>query len=204
MTDEQLRDEAMTLLLAGHETTANAFAWTWLLLGQNPEVEARLHAELDRVLAGRTPTVEDVPALVYTRMVFSEAMRLYPPAWVVARKALEACPLGSFTLPAGALVLMPEWVTHHDARWYPEPERFDPERWTREALASRPKFAYYPFGGGSRLCIGEQFAWMEGVLVLATLASRWRFRLVPGHPIVPQPLITLRPKHGVRVIPERR
>lgn len=204
MTDEQLRDEAMTLLLAGHETTANAFAWTWLLLGQNPEVEARLHEEVDRVLGGRTPTVDDVPHLAYTRMVFSEAMRVYPPAWIVARKALEECPLGSFSLPAGALVLMSEWVTHHDERYYPEPHRFDPERWTREAAASRPKFAYYPFGGGSRLCIGEQFAWMEGVLVLAALAARWRFRLVPGHPIVPQPLITLRPKHGVRVIAERR
>lgn len=204
MTDEQLRDEAMTLLLAGHETTANAFAWTWLLLAQNPEAEALLHEELDRVLGGRMPTAEDVPQLVYTRMVFAEAMRVYPPAWIVARLALEDCPLGSFTLPAGALVLMSEWVTHHDARFYPEPERFLPERWAREAASARPKFAYYPFGGGSRLCIGEQFAWMEGVLVLATLAARWRFRLKPGHPIVPQPLITLRPKHGVRVTAERR
>jgi len=204
MTDEQIRDESMTLLLAGHETTANAFAWTWLLLAQNPDAEARLHEELDRVLGGRTPTAEDVPQLGYTRMVFAESMRLYPPAWVVARQAVEDCPLGPFTLPAGALVLMSEWVTHHDARHYPNPDRFDPERWTREAAATRPKFAYYPFGGGSRLCIGEQFAWMEGVLVLAALASRWRFRLVPGHPIVPQPLITLRPKHGIRVTAERR
>jgi cytochrome P450 len=204
MTDLQLRDEAMTILLAGHETTANAFAWTWYLLSQNLEAEARLHAELDEVLDGRPPAVEDVPRLPYTRQVFSESMRCYPPAWVVARRALEECPLGSFTLPAGALVLMSEWVTHHDPRYYPDPFRFDPDRWTPEAVADRPRFAYYPFGGGSRLCIGEQFAWMEGVLVLATLASRWRFQLVPGHPVVPLPQITLRPKHGVRMVARAR
>ncbi|HEU4752363.1 MAG TPA: cytochrome P450 [Armatimonadota bacterium] len=204
MTDLQLRDEAMTLLLAGHETTANALAWTWFLLSQNPEAEARLHAEVDTLLGGRAPTLEDVARLPYTRMVFAESMRLYPPAWIIARQAVEECPLGSFTLPAGAVVLMSQWVTHHDPRYYPEPFRFDPERWTPEAAARRPKWAYYPFGGGSRLCIGEQFAWMEGVLVLAAIAAQWRPRLVPGHPVVPQPVLTLRPKYGVRMVAERR
>ena len=204
MTDLQLRDEAMTLLLAGHETTANAFAWTWYLLSQHPEVEARLHAEVDAVLGGRAPDVEDVPRLPYTRQVFAESMRCYPPAWIIARHAVEECPLGAFTLPQGALVLMSQWVTHHDPRYYPDPSRFDPERWTPEAAAGRPRFAYYPFGGGSRLCIGEQFAWMEGVLVIAALASRWRFRLAPGHRVAPQPLITLRPRHGMRMIAHRR
>jgi cytochrome P450 len=204
MTDLQLRDEAMTLLLAGHETTANALAWTWFLLSRNPEAETRLHAEVDQVLDGRPPGLDDVPRLVYTRRVFSEAMRCYPPAWIIVRRAVEECPLGPLTLPSGTLVLASQWVTHHDARHYPEPFRFEPERWAPQAVSNRPRFAYYPFGGGSRLCIGEQFAWMEGILVLAALASSWRFRLVPGHPVVPQPLITLRPKHGVRMTLHRR
>jgi cytochrome P450 len=199
MTDEQLRDEAMTLLLAGHETTANAMAWTCYLLSQNPAVVARLHAEVDQVLAGRRPGADDVPQLPYTRMVFAEAMRCYPPAWVIARRPVEDTPVGSHLLPAGALIFMSQWVTHHDDRYYPDPHRFDPERWTPEAVAARPRFSYYPFGGGSRVCIGEHFAWMEGVLILAALASRWRFDLVPGHPVIPQPLITLRPKHGIRM-----
>lgn len=202
MTDEQLRDEAMTIILAGHETTANALAWTWRLLSENPEARERLEAEVDQVLEDRTPGSEDAARLPYTRAVFAESMRLYPPAWVVARRALEPCGLGAFTLPAGALVLMSGWVTHHDARFYPEPFRFVPERWLEES--SRPRFAYYPFGGGSRICIGEQFAWLEGILVLATIAARWRLRLVPGHPAAPEPMITLRPKHGVRMIAEAR
>lgn len=204
MSDEQVRDEAMTLLLAGHETTANALAWTWYLLAQHPEAEERLHAEVDAVLGDRAPTVEDVPSLPYTRKVFAEAMRCFPPAWVIARKALEDCPVGPYALPVGTLVMMSQWVTHHDTRYYPEPFRFDPERWSPEATAERPRFAYYPFGGGSRLCIGEQFAWMEGVLVVAALAARWKFRLSPGHRVAPQPLITLRPRHGVRAVAQRR
>lgn len=203
MTDEQIRDEAMTLLLAGHETTANAFAWTFYLLGRHPEAEARLHAEVD-ALEGRVPGPDDLPRLPYTRQVLAEAMRCFPPAWVIVRSAREECPLGGIVLPPGALVMMSQWVVHHDPRWYPEPFRFDPDRWTPAAVESRPRFAYFPFGGGSRLCIGEQFAWMEGVLVLATLAARWRFRLAPGAPVVPQPLITLRPKHGVPVTAHRR
>ena len=204
MSDLQVRDEAMTLLLAGHETTANAMSWTWYLLAQNPEAEARLHAELDQVLGGRAPDVEDVPRLEYTRMVFAESMRCYPPAWVVARQAIEDCQVGGLSLPEGSLLLMSEWVTHHDPRFFPEPFAFRPERWTPEEIARRPRFSYYPFGGGSRLCIGEQFAWMEGVLLLAALASRWRFRLSPGHRVIPQPVLTLRPRYGVRAIAERR
>lgn len=204
MSDEQLRDEAMTLLLAGHETTANAFAWTWHLLAHHPEVEARLHAEVDAVLEGRLPGAEDMPQLPYTRWVFAETMRCYPPAWVIARRALEPISLGPLELPQDSLVMMSQWVTHHDPRHYPDPFRFDPDRWTPEAMAERPRFAYYPFGGGSRLCIGEHFAWMEGVLVLATLAARWRFETVPGHRVEPEPLITLRPKYGIRAIARRR
>jgi cytochrome P450 len=204
MTDLQVRDEAMTLLLAGHETTANALAWTWLLLARNPEAEARLHEELDRVLEGRPPEAGDMARLPYTRAVFAEAMRCYPPAWIVVRQTAEACPLASFTLPAGSVVMMSPWVTHHDPRWYPDPFRYDPSRWSPEAAAERPKFAYYPFGGGSRLCIGEQFAWMEGVLVLAAIARRWTFREMPGHRVEPQPLITLRPRPAIRVTATRR
>lgn len=204
MSDLQLRDEAMTLLLAGHETTANALAWTWRLLSENPDAEARLHAEVDAALGGRPPNAEDLPRLPYTRRVFAESLRCYPPAWVIARRALEDCPLGAFTLPSGALVLMSQWVTHHDSRYYPDPFRFDPERWTPDAAADRPRFAYYPFGGGSRICIGEQFAWMEGVLVLAALASAWRFRLARGHRAAALPSITLRPKYGMRMIAQRR
>jgi cytochrome P450 len=199
MTDEQVRDETLTILLAGHETTANALAWTWYLLAQYPEVEARMHAEVREVLGGRPPTVADVPQLPYTRRVLAESMRLYPPAWTIARRAVEDCPLGPYVIGTGKVAMMSQWVTHHDPRFFPDPFRFDPERWTPEAQAARPKFSYYPFGGGSRLCIGEAFAWMEGVLVLATLAQGWQMRLVPGHRVVPQPLITLRPRNGVRV-----
>jgi cytochrome P450 len=204
MTDEQLRDEALTIFLAGHETTANALTWTWYLLSQNHEVEARLHAELDEVLEGRPPTAEDLPRLIYTEMVLAESMRLYPPAWILGRRALKDYEVGGYRLPAGALVLMSQYVTHRDPRFYPEPERFDPERFAPEAKAARPQFAYFPFGGGPRRCIGEGFAWMEGVLVLAALAREWRLRLVPGHPVELHPVVTLRPKHGMLMTLERR
>lgn len=203
MSDQQLRDEVMTLFLAGHETTANALAWTWFLLAEHPEVELRLAAELDRVLGGRLPTLDDLPALPFTRMVFSEAMRLYPPAWLLGRRAARDCSIGGYGIPRGAVVLVSQWVVHHDPRWYPDPFRFDPERWAADVPA-RPKYAYFPFGGGPRRCVGEAFAWAEGLLVLATLAQGWRMRLVPGHPVVPDPLITLRPRHGIRVVLERR
>ncbi len=209
MTDEQVRDEAMTIFLAGHETTANALAWAWYFLAQNKEVESRLHAEIDSVLRNedgtmRPPAAEDFARLVYTERVLAEAMRLRPPAWTVGRLAkadYEAC---GYRIPAGSLILLSQFVTHTDARFYPEPERFDPERWTPEARQARPAYAYFPFGGGARRCIGEGFAWMEGVLVLATLAARWRVHLVPDQRIEMQPLITLRPKHGIRATLEAR
>jgi len=204
MTDEQLRDEAMTIFLAGHETTANGLTWTWYLLSQNAEVEARFHAEIDEVLKGELPTAEDFPRLRYTEMIFAEAMRLYPPAWIIGRRALVDYQIDGYAVPARSIILLSQFVTHHDARYFPDPFRFDPERWQPAAKESRPKFSYFPFGGGPRLCIGESFAWMEGSLVLATIAQRFKPRLAPGHPVEIQPLVTLRPKHGMKMILERR
>ncbi|HEX8117997.1 MAG TPA: cytochrome P450, partial [Pyrinomonadaceae bacterium] len=204
MSDEQLRDEAMTIFLAGHETTANALAWTWYLLAQNPSAEAKLHEELDGVLRGRPPAAEDLPRLRYTEMVVSESMRLYPPAWILGRRALEDYEVGGYLIPKGSLVILSPYVMQRDARFFPDPERFDPERWTAEAKAARPQFAYFPFGGGPRRCIGEGFAWMEGVLVVATLARRWRLRLAPGQRVGPQPGVTLRPRGRLPMTPERR
>src|SRR6185312_3841833 len=204
MSDVQLRDEAMTIFLAGHETTANALTWTWYLLAQHPEAEAKLHAELDTVLAGRLPTFEDVPALRYTEMVFREALRLYPPAWGTSKLLIAPWQIRQYALPAGTVVAAISYLVHRDPRYWPEPERFNPDRWTAEAETTRPRFAYFPFGGGPRQCIGEPFAWLEGILILATLAQRWRLRLVPGHPVVPEPLITLRPKYGMRMLVEPR
>ncbi|MGH9847761.1 MAG: cytochrome P450, partial [Blastocatellia bacterium] len=202
MTDEQLRDEAMTIFLAGHETTANALTWTWYLLSQYPAVEARLHAEIDEVSNGRLPTAEDFPRLKYAEMVLAESMRLYPPAWIIGRRALSDYSIDGYRIPAGSILLMSQYVVHHRAEYFPDPFRFDPERWTPEAKESRPQFSYFPFGGGPRLCIGEQFAWMEGVLVLAAIAQRWRL-LATETPRI-HPLITLRPKGGLRMTAEAR
>ncbi len=199
MTDEQLRDEVMTIFLAGHETTANALTWTWYLLSENPAVEEKLHEEIDRVLAGRLPAFDDVAQLKYTEMVLAESMRLYPPAWATGRLAMVETEIAGYTVPAKALVLMSQFVMHRDPRYFPEPLRFDPERWTAAARESRPQFSYFPFGGGPRRCIGEGFAWMEGVLLIAALAQQWRMRLVPNHPVALKPVITLRPKHGMRM-----
>jgi cytochrome P450 len=204
MTDLQLHDEVMTLLLAGHETTANALSWTLYQLAQSPEVEARLVREVEEVLGGRPATGDDLPRLPYAEMVLAESMRLFPPAWALGRRALKDQYLGNVPLPAGSLVMASPYLMHRDERWFPDPLRFDPERFTPEARAARPKFAYFPFGGGARACIGEPFAWMEGILALATIVQRWSFRLVPGHPVEPQALITLRPRYGLRVIPLRR
>ncbi|HKS29124.1 MAG TPA: cytochrome P450, partial [Pyrinomonadaceae bacterium] len=205
MTDKQVRDEAMTLFLAGHETTANALTWTWYLLSQHEEQEARLHSELDEVLAGRErPRVEDVERLRYTEMVLMESMRLYPPAWAIGRLATKEIEIGGYRIAPGSLVLVSQYVMHRDARYYPEPERFDPERWTMEAREARPQFSYFPFGAGARRCIGESFAWMEGILLIATLARRFRMRHVPTHPVELQPLITLRPKHGMLMTVHKR
>ena len=204
MSDKQLRDECLTLFLAGHETTANALTWTWYLLSQNPAAEKRFHAELDRVLGGRLPTGSDYPRLPYTEMVLSESMRLYPPAWSIARMSTEPYRIGPYVLPPKTLFIMVQYLMNRDERWFPEPERFLPERWTAEEKGARPKFVYFPFGGGPRACIGEGFAWMEGVLLLATLGQQWRMRLDPGQRVAIQPQITLRPKHGMRMKLERR
>jgi cytochrome P450 len=173
-------------------------------LSQHPEAEARLHAELDSALGGRRPTFEDLQHLPYARMVLAESMRLYPPAWAVGRRALKSFKAREYEVGAGAVVLMSQYIMHRDERYFPDPERFDPERWTADAQAQRPKFSYFPFGGGARVCIGEQFAWMEGILLLATIAQQWRMRLLPGQVVDIQPLITLRPKYGMRMTLERR
>jgi cytochrome P450 len=204
MSDLQVRDEVMTIFLAGHETTANALTWTWYLLSQNPQVEAKLHEEIDAVLQGRPPTVEDVPRLRYTEMVVAESMRLYPPAWAIGRLALVDHEIGGYTVPAKTLVLMSPYATQRDERFFPAPECFDPERWTTEAKESRPAFSYFPFGGGPRRCIGEGFAWMEGILLISALAQHWRMRLVANHPVEPLPVITLRSKYGMKMTLTKR
>jgi len=204
MSEDQVRDEVMTLFLAGHETTANALSWTWFLLAEHPEVDAALAAELDRVLDGREPTDEDLPRLTYARAVLSESLRLYPPAWIIGRRSLEDEVMLGYGLPAGSNLLISQWIVHRDQRHWPSPERFRPERWLDGSTEGLPKYAYFPFGGGPRRCIGESFAWTEGLLALATIARRWRPRLVAGHRVEPQPLITLRPRQGIRMRLERR
>jgi cytochrome P450 len=211
MTDEQLRDEVLTIFLAGYETVANALTWTWYLLAQNPMAEARFHAEVDEVLGrgggnngGRLPTVEDLPRLRYTEMVLSEAMRLYPPAWAMGRASITDIELGPYRLPPNTSFLFSQYIIQRSARYFPDPLRFDPDRFLPENKANRPRFAYFPFGGGARQCIGEAFAWMEGVLILATIAQKWRLRLVPGQAVDVQPKITLRPKYPILVVPEPR
>ncbi|MGB2591617.1 MAG: cytochrome P450 [Candidatus Acidiferrum sp.] len=204
MTDQQLRDEAITLFLAGHETTANALSWTWWLLAQNPAVEAKLHAELNSVLAGHAPSLEDLPKLVYTNNVVTESLRLYPPAWGTARTAIEDHEIAGYSVPKGSGVSFAQWTVHRDPRWYDAPEEFRPERWEGDLLKRIPRFAYFPFGGGPRQCIGNSFALMETAMVLATIAQHYRFRLVPDHPVVPLASITLRPRYGIRVTLESR
>ncbi len=203
-SERALRDQVITIFLAGYETVANALSWTWYLLSQNPESERRFHDEVDRELQGRLPTYDDLPRLRYVEMVLAESMRLYPPAWAMGRYALHDFQLGEFFLPAKTTVLISQFVTHRDARFFPDPLRFDPERFTAEAKARRAKFTYFPFGAGVRQCIGESFAWMESVLLLATLAQRWKLSLVPGHRVEPEPLITLRPRYGMKMVVERR
>jgi cytochrome P450 len=202
MSDLQLRDEAMTLFLAGHETTANALTWSLHLLSRHADAETRALAEVDAL--GADPRAEDLPRLPWIRAVLAESMRLYPPAWILGRRAKEAFDVGDFRIPARTIVLTSQFLVHRDARWWPRAEEFLPERWLDPtATAARPKFAWFPFGAGTRVCVGEQFAWMEGVLVLATILRRWRLR-----PAQPQPaldaLITLRPRGGLRLTPFRR
>jgi len=205
MTDEQVRDELLTLFLAGHETTANAMVWTWYLLSQNAEKEAKLHAELEQVLGGRPPTIDDIPQLKYTEAVFAESMRLFPPAWTVGRLSIEDHEVGGYSVPSGSLLLASQYVLHRDPRFWDQPESFIPERWeTQSVKEAGQKFIYFPFGGGVRRCIGEGFAWTEGILLLATLAQRWKLRIVPDQKVALHPMITLRPKFGMRMVCEKR
>ncbi len=192
--DREIRDQLVTLFLAGHETTSHALSWTWHLLSQHPEVEAKLHAELDDVLRGSAPGYRDLEALPYTRQVFDEAMRLYPPAYSLARMAAEDTEIGGYPVPAGSEVVIWIYLTHHDPRWFPEPETFVPERFSPEEIAKRPKLSYLPFGAGARACIGKMFALVEGQLLLATLAQRYRFERVPGPPVRLRTRITLAPR----------
>jgi cytochrome P450 len=197
MTDQQLRDEALTLFLAGHETTALVLSWTWYLLANHPEAEQRLWTELDAVLGGRLPTADDWPKLKFTEMIVLESMRLYSPAYVIGREATVDCAIGGYHVPRGTTILMSPWVVQRDARFFDEPNAFRPERWGEERMKSLPKFAYFPFGGGPRVCIGQQFAMMELVLIVATLAQKVRFRMEPGKEVKPVPSFTLRPEPGV-------
>ncbi len=205
MTDVQLRDEVMTLILAGHETTANALAWTWWFLAQHPTIDARLAAEVRDACGDRPITMADLPNLPYTRAVFSEAMRLRPPAYATSREVIEPIVLGGQEVPVGAQVLVSPWVTQRDPRWWTESLRFDPDRWLAPRAEPNHRHAYFPFGGGTRVCIGEQFAWTEGILVIAALVRRWRFRLtIPASAVRLQAAVTLRPAPGIPVVCERR
>jgi cytochrome P450 len=209
MSDIQVRDEVMTIFIAGHETTANALTWTFYLLSQYPNVEKKLHDEIDSVLGGidrknghavtKIPTTEDIPKLQYTEKVLRESMRIYPPVWTMGRYVENDYQVGEYTIPAGSSILMSQYVMHHDPRYYEQPEQFNPDRWTSKFKTDLPRFSYFPFGGGIRGCIGEPFAWMEGILIIATIAQKWTMRLVPGQQVKLDPAITLRPKHGIKM-----
>lgn len=204
MDDRQLRDEVMTLLLAGHETTAVALAWTWYRLAQHPEVEERLHEELDHVLNGRTPVYEDLPTLPYSRMILEETMRLHPPIWGLPRQTIADDAIRGYRIPAGAPVMLFPYVTHRHPDFWENPEEYDPENFSPERSTNRPRYAYFPFGGGARLCLGNHFAMMEMQLTLAMVAQRYRLRLIAGQTMEREQMITLRPRHGVRVTIEPR
>jgi len=197
MNDQQLRDEVITLMVAGHETTSGALTWTLLLLSQHPEIEARLREEYTRVLGGRAATIEDLPQLTFGRMVLEESMRLYPPAWAFGRQALDKDEIGGYRIAKGAFVLLFPAATHRHPDFWEQPDVFDPERFAPERATGRHRFAYIPFGGGPRVCIGNQFALTEAQLILATILPRYQFRLLPGANVTPEPLITLRPRGGL-------
>jgi len=203
MSERQVRDEVLTLMLAGHETTATALTWTCYLLSQHLEIEARLRDELAAVLGGRTPTIGDLPDLSFTRMVIEESMRLYPPAWVVSRNAIGDDEIGGYRVRRGTSMMMCSFITHRHPAFWPDPERFDPDRFTAALSRERPAYSYFPFGGGPRVCIGNNFAMTEAQLVLAMIAQRYRLRLVPGHPVELQPLVTLRARHGILMTAHR-
>jgi cytochrome P450 len=220
MTDTQLRDEVMTIFLAGHETTANALTWTFYLLSEYPSVEAKLYEELKSVLGNgngnggskqeangldlRIPTVDDIPNLQYTEKIVRESMRLYPPAWTLGRQAINDYNLDGYVIPAKSIILMSQYVMHRNPKYFPEPDLFYPERWTRETRIELPRFSYFPFGGGIRGCIGEAFAWMEGILIVATVCRRWRMLHESNHKVELKPLITLRPKYGMKMQLEQK
>lgn len=206
MSDEQIRDECLTLFLAGHETTANALTFTWYLLSQHPEIEAKFHAEIDEVFNGKTPTPEDYAKLKFTEAILAESMRLFPPAWALGRLSIEEHELNGYKIPEKSLVLASMYVLQRDERFWEDADKFKPERFLSENAIKEAsnKFIYFPFGGGVRRCIGEQFAWMEGVLLMATLGRKWKFKLNPTQKIVPQPMITLRSKYGMKMKLEKR
>ena len=204
MTDRQLRDEVMTLFLAGHETTALTLAWSWYLLGTHPEAEKKFQAELDEVLGDRAPTAADLPRLKFTEQIAKEAMRLYPPAYGLGREAIDDCEIGGYRVPAGMQVFMFQWATQRDPRFYDEPQSFRPERWTEDFIECLPKYAYFPFGGGPRACIGVSFAMMEIILCLATIGQKFRLELVADHPVSIFPAMSLRPKDGIKVVVKSR
>lgn len=204
MNDKQLRDEALTLLLAGHETSATALCWIWYLLSRHPEVEQRFHAELDSVLGGRLPTVEDLFKLPYGRMVIQEAMRIYPPVWGIARRAMVEDEIGGYRIPAGSIISLIAYTMHRHPRYWDNPERFDPERFSEERSAQREPFSYYPFGGGPRVCIGNHFAMMELQLCLTIIGQRFRLLLKPQHPIELEARVTIRPRYGLPMRLQKR
>jgi cytochrome P450 len=199
MSDRQLRDEVVTLFLAGHETTAVALSWTWYLLAQHPEQEAKLFTELDQVLGGRSPTVDDLPRLPYTEMVIKEVIRLYPPAYAFGREAVADCEIGGYPIPRGTTIFLSPWVIHRDKRFFESPEEFKPERWDERSFSQPPKLAFLPFGGGPRLCIGISFAMMETTLILTTIAQKFKFRLNSQQEVIPFPSVTLRPPMGMQM-----
>ena len=204
LTDQKIHDQILTFFTVGHETTATGLMWTWYLLAENPDVATKLYKEVDHVLGDRLPLGKDLDRLRYTRMVFAESMRLYPPIWLMTRRAVQDVEINGVVIRSGSYVHLSPFVMHRDPRYFPEPERFDPERWTPEAAAARPKFSYFPFGGGQLQCIGEGFAWMAGMLVISTLARQWRMRVVSGHRIKLDPHITLRSRYGMPMVLEHR
>jgi cytochrome P450 len=200
MSDRQLRDEVATMVFAGHETTSNTLAWTWMLLAQHPQVRAKLRQELDQVLSGRTATIADLPKLSYANWIIKEAMRLYPPVTDISREATQDCEIGGYRIPQGTTLIISQWVMHRDQRYFTDPETFAPERWANDFEKQLPRGVYLPFGDGPRVCIGKSFALMEAVLILATIAQRFELSLLPDQAIELQPSITLRPKQGIQVL----
>ncbi|MGE5190904.1 MAG: cytochrome P450 [Deltaproteobacteria bacterium] len=204
MTDRQLRDEVMTLFLAGHETTANLLSWTWYLLATHPEVEAKVRSELELVLAGRPPAAADAPRLTYIEQVLLETMRLYPPAYAMGRESVEECTIGGYRIPAGSTVIMSQYVMHRHPRYFDRADEFDPDRWSGGLMKRLPKYVYFPFGAGPRVCIGNSFALLEAMLVVATVVPRFQFSLAAHPPVVPWPSVTLRPREGIHAVVHER